>query len=99
MVRKGLRLLFVLATEHTLLRKFLNIWRQILFPGDLDDDALLNFCTIKPGTFNCPRGLQLPARLNNYQCIFTQLQGLSNLIVSISQFALEKHFVCFDSNL
>ena len=30
-----LRLLFVLATEHTLLRMFLNIWRQILFPGDL----------------------------------------------------------------
>ena len=25
--------LFVLATEHTLLRMFLNIWHQILFPG------------------------------------------------------------------
>ena len=23
----------MLATEHTLLRMFLNIWRQILFPG------------------------------------------------------------------
>ena len=32
-----LRLLFVLATEHTLLRMFLNSWRQILFPGDLHD--------------------------------------------------------------
>ena len=30
-----LRLLFVLATEHTLLRMLLNIWHQILFPGDL----------------------------------------------------------------
>ena len=28
----------MLATEHTLLRIFLNIWRQILFPGDLHDD-------------------------------------------------------------
>ena len=46
--KPGLRLLFVLATEHTLLRKFINILRQILFPGNLDDDALLNFCTIKP---------------------------------------------------
>ena len=36
----SLRLLFVLATEHTLLRIFLNIWRQILFPGGLHDDAL-----------------------------------------------------------
>ena len=35
-----LRLLFVLATEHTLLRMFLNIWRQILFSGDLHDDTL-----------------------------------------------------------
>ena len=35
-----LRLLFVLATEHTLLRMFFNIWRQILFPGDLHDAAL-----------------------------------------------------------
>ena len=34
-----LRLLFVLATEHTLLYIFFNIWRQILFPGDLHDDA------------------------------------------------------------
>ena len=36
----SLRLLFVLAMEHTLLRMFLNIWRQILFPGDLHDDAV-----------------------------------------------------------
>ena len=35
-----LRLLFVLATEHTLLRMFLNICRQVLFPGDLHDAAL-----------------------------------------------------------
>ena len=35
----SLRLLFVLATEHTLLRIFSNIWRQIMFPGDLHDDA------------------------------------------------------------
>ena len=35
-----LRLLFVLATEHTLLPMFLNIWRQILFLGDLHEDAL-----------------------------------------------------------
>ena len=34
-----LRLLFVLATEHTLLCIFLNTWRQILFPGGLHDDA------------------------------------------------------------
>ena len=26
--------------EHTLLRMFLNIWSQILFPEDLHDDAL-----------------------------------------------------------
>ena len=32
-------MLFVLATEHTLLRIFLNIWRQVLLPGDLDDAA------------------------------------------------------------
>ena len=53
-------LLFVLATEHTLLRMFLSIWRQILIPGDLHDASLENFCTIKCGTFNCPRCLQLP---------------------------------------
>ena len=70
-LKPGLRLLLVLVTENTLLGKFLNIWRQILYPGDLDDDAYWNFCTIKPGTFNFPRGLQLPACLNNYQCIFT----------------------------
>ena len=65
-----LRLLFVLATEHFLLRIFLNTWRQILFPGDLHDDASKNFCTIECGTLNCPRGLQLPAPLSNYQCTF-----------------------------
>ena len=43
-----LRLLFVLATEHTLLLMFLNIRREILFPGNLHDD-----------TFNCPRFLKL----------------------------------------
>ena len=31
--------LFVLATEHTLLRIFLNIWRQLLLPRDLHDAA------------------------------------------------------------
>ena len=51
----------MLTTEHTLLRMFLNIWRQILFLGDLDDDALLNFCRTECGTLNCPPGLQLPA--------------------------------------
>ena len=60
--------MFVLATEHTLLRMFSDIWSQALFPGDLHDAALQNFCTIECGTFNCPRGLQLPARLCNYQC-------------------------------
>ena len=35
LIAPKLRLLFVLATEHTLLRMFLNIWRQILSPGDL----------------------------------------------------------------
>ena len=35
-----LKLLFVLATEHTLLRMFLNISRQILFPEDLHDAVL-----------------------------------------------------------
>ena len=32
--------LFVLATGHTLLGMFLNIWRQFLFPGNLHDVAL-----------------------------------------------------------
>ena len=35
-----LRLLLVLATDHNLLRMFLNISGQILFPGDLHDAAL-----------------------------------------------------------
>ena len=48
--RARLRLLFVFATEHTLLRIFLNIWRQILLPGDMHDAAFLNFCTIECGT-------------------------------------------------
>ena len=30
----------MLAMEHTLLRMFLNIWPQTLFPGDLHDAAL-----------------------------------------------------------
>ena len=38
--KSALRLLLVLAMEHTLWRMFLNIWRQILFPGDLHDAAL-----------------------------------------------------------
>ena len=49
----------------------LNIWRQILFSGDLHDDAFQNFCMIECGTFNCPPGLQLPARFSNYQSTFT----------------------------
>ena len=40
----SLRLLFVLAMEQTLLRMFLNIWRHILFPGDLHMMSLF-----KPG--------------------------------------------------
>ena len=36
----------MLATEHTLLRMFLNIWRQISLPGDLHDAALYNFCMV-----------------------------------------------------
>ena len=75
----------MLATEHSLLRMFLNIWRQILFPEVMHDASLYNFCTIEFGTFDCPRGLQLPARLSNYQCIFTKLQGESNLIASVSK--------------
>ena len=38
--RFPLRLLFIFATEHTLLCMFLNIWFQILFLGDLDYAAL-----------------------------------------------------------
>ena len=71
----------MLATEHTLLRMFLNICRQSLFPGDLHDAALQNFCKTECGTFNCPQDLQLLARLSNYQCTFTLLQGVSNLVV------------------
>ena len=48
--------------------------------------ALYNFCTIEYGTFNCPPGLQPPARLSNYQCTFTKLQGVSN-------------FDCFDRSV
>ena len=62
---------FVLATEHTLLRIFLNIWRQILFTEDLHDDAPKNSCTTECGTLNCPHVLHLAARLSNYQCTFT----------------------------
>ena len=79
-------MLFVLATEHSLLRMFfLNIWRQILFPDDPPHASLYNFCTIEFGTFDCPRGLQLPARLSNYQCTFTKLQSVFNLILSGSK--------------
>ena len=35
-----LRVMFVLATEHALLRLFLNIRHKILFLGDLHDAAL-----------------------------------------------------------
>ena len=38
--RRKRLLLFVLAMEHTLLHKFLSIWCEILFPGDLHDAAL-----------------------------------------------------------
>ena len=48
----ALRLLLVLATEHTLFRIFLNIWHQILLPGDLHDAAVENFCTTECGAFN-----------------------------------------------
>ena len=96
----------MLATEHSLLRMFLNIWCQIWFPEDLHDASLYNICIIEFGTFDCPRGLQFPARLTyyqctfnqfparltNYQCTFTQLQGVSNLIVSIGQFSLSAHY-------
>ena len=47
----------MLATEHTLLRRFLNIWRQILFPRDLQNAVLWNFWTIEIGTFNCASSL------------------------------------------
>ena len=86
----SLRLFFVLATEHTLLCRILNIWSQLLFPGDLHDAALWNFCTVESGTFNCPRNLQLPARLSNYQFTFTELQGV--LIVSTGKFTLSSHY-------
>ena len=59
------------GTEHSLLHIFLNIWCQILFLEDLHDSSLYNFCTIEFGIFDCPRGLQLPACLSNYQCTFT----------------------------
>ena len=38
--RMTLRLLFMLATDNSSLRMFLNIWRQILFPEDLHDPTL-----------------------------------------------------------
>ena len=75
----------MLATEHTLLRMFLNTWRQILFPGDLHDAALQNFCTTECGIFNCPRGLELPARLSNYKC---PLLLLGNKVVKSILFVL-----------
>ena len=53
----------------------LNIWRQILFPRDLQDAALYNFCTIECGTINFQRGMQLPERLSNYQRTFTNYRS------------------------
>ena len=44
-------LLFVLATEHTLLHRVLSIWCQILFP-DLHDAALYNYCKTECRTCN-----------------------------------------------
>ena len=66
----SLRLLFVLAMEHTLLHMFLNIWHQILFLGNLHDASPLNFCTTECGTLNCLCSLQLPECLSNYQHTF-----------------------------
>ena len=72
---KDLRLLFVLATEHTLLRIFLNIWRQILFPGDLHDTVLQNFCTAEYGTFNYPYGRQTHSMLEQLPVSFYLITG------------------------
>ena len=47
---------------------FLSKRRQILFLGNLKSAALKKFCKTECGTFNCPRGLQLPGHLSNYQC-------------------------------
>ena len=77
----------MLAGEYTLLRMFLNIWRQILSPGNLHDTALQNFCTTECGTCKCLLGLKLPTSLSNYQ-ISTQLQDVFNLIVSKGLFTL-----------
>ena len=70
-IERALRLLFMLARKHTLLRMFLNIWRQVLFPGDLHDAGLYNFWTTECENSKCPCGMQLPASLSNYQCTFT----------------------------
>ena len=51
-----LRLLFMLAADHTLLRMFFNIWHKILFPGDLHG-AALNFGTTECENINCPSRL------------------------------------------
>ena len=69
------RLLFVLATEHTLLRMFLNIWRQFCFR---ETCIMMLFrisvqLSVKP--LICPQGLQLPALLSNYQCTFTNYKA------------------------
>ena len=37
-----------------------------LFSGDLHDAVFQSCCAIECGTFNCPRGLQLPTCLSNY---------------------------------
>ena len=81
----------MLAKEHSLLRMFLNIWRQILFPEDLHHASLYNFCTTGFGTFNCPRGLQLPARLSNTSVGLLNYKA-HDLIVSIRQFTLSAHY-------
>ena len=62
---------FVMIYNIILLDIFLNIWRQILLLGELHDADFYNFCTIECGTFNCPRSVQLPARLSICQCAFT----------------------------
>ena len=70
----------MLTTEHTLLHMFLNTWRQISFPGSLHDAAFQNFYTFECGTINDPGGLQLPARLGNYQDTSTYLELLTGRI-------------------
>ena len=86
----SVRLLFVLATEHTLLRIFFYYWCQIWLPGDLHDAAFQNFFTIECETFNCQRGLLLLARLSNPGVLlFNNRAYLTSLFISVySQCAL-----------